>query len=71
MRAKMKTCKAVAKRFKSTGRGKWAYKKAGRRHLLTHKPSGRMRLMRRDQLVPATETERITKLLPYGDPYRK
>ena len=71
MRAKMKTCKAVATRFKATASGRWAYKKAGRRHLLTTKPSSRMRLMRHDQLVPKTEVERITKLMPYGDPYRK
>ena len=50
MRAKMKTCKAVSKRFKISGTGKLLYQKAGRRHLLNRKPAKRMRPLRRADL---------------------
>ena len=68
MRAKLKTCKAVSKRFKITGTGKLMYVKAGRRHLLTGKSSKRMRPLRRGGAIAHEERERITRLLPYGEP---
>ncbi len=66
MRAKLKTCKAVAKRFKTTGTGKLMYMKAGRRHLLTGKSAHRMRPLRRAGVITRADRERVTRLLPYG-----
>ena len=68
MRAKMKTCKAVSKRFKVSGTGKILYQKAGRRHLLTGKSAKRMRPLRRQGQIDSVDAERITRLLPYGTP---
>ena len=68
MRAKMKTCKAVSKRFKVSGTGKIMYRKAGRRHLLTGKSAKRMRPLRREGQIDRVDAERITRLLPYGEP---
>ena len=68
MRAKMKTCKTVSKRFKVSGTGKLLYQKAGRRHLLNRKPAKRMRPLRRAGTIDRVDEERITRLLPYGTP---
>ena len=68
MRAKLKTCKAVSKRFKVSGTGKIMYRKAGRRHLLNRKPAKRMRPLRREGQIDRVDAERITRLLPYGEP---
>ena len=68
MRAKMKTCKAVTRRFKITGTGKLTYHKGGRRHLLTNKPAKRMRPLRRRSGLAAVEHERVMRLMPYGQP---
>ena len=68
MRAKLKTCKAITKRFKISGTGKIMYRKAGRRHLLNGKPAKRMRPLRRDGQIGRTDAERILRLLPYGEP---
>ena len=66
MRRKLKTCKAVSRRVKITGRGKLVYHRAGRRHLLTGKPSRRMRPLRRGNVLSRVEENRVKKLLPYG-----
>jgi len=44
---KLKTNKAARKRFKITATGKVLYRPAGRRHLMSGKPSKQRRRMRR------------------------
>jgi len=44
---KLKTCKAARKRFKITATGKVLFRPAGKRHLMSGKPSKRRRQMRR------------------------
>ena len=62
---KLKTHKGVKARIKVTGTGKLMYRRGGRRHLMTGKPSKRTRKMRqRQELSPAHEVS-IRALLPY------
>lgn len=62
---KLKTHRGAAKRFKVTGSGKIKRYKANRGHLLTGKPSKRMRNLRNDTLVSDAQHDNIKKLLPY------
>lgn len=62
---KLKTHRGAAKRFKVTGSGKILRNKAYKRHLLTGKPSKRMRALRKPTLVHDAQVENIKKLLPY------
>lgn len=62
---KIKTHRGAAKRFKVTGSGKIKRYKAYKSHLLTGKPSKRMRGLRKSDLVPEVQQENIKKLLPY------
>lgn len=63
---KMKTRKCAAKRFKKTGSGKYVYRKAGKRHILTKKSAKRKRRLRQPGVVKDTEKKRIQAALPYG-----
>ena len=60
---KMKTNKSVAKRFKVTGSGKLRRQKAGRRHLLEHKPSTLTRRLAGTEDVAKADVKRVKKLL--------
>ncbi|RJQ40201.1 MAG: 50S ribosomal protein L35 [Nitrospiraceae bacterium] len=62
---KMKTHRGAAKRFKVTGTGKIKRSKAFKSHILTGKPSKRMRKLRTATLVSKKEQSNIKKLLPY------
>jgi len=62
---KLKTKKAVKKRFKITGRGKVLYHHAGRRHLLGDKGAARKRKLRRGALAGPTDEHRVKARLPY------
>jgi len=62
---KIKTHRGAAKRFKVTGTGKIKRSKAYKSHILTGKPSKRMRKLRTATLVSKTEHGNIKKLLPY------
>lgn len=62
---KIKTHRGAAKRFKITGTGKIKRSKAFKSHILTGKPSKRMRKLRTATLVSKTEQGNIKKLLPY------
>lgn len=62
---KLKTHKGAAKRFKVTGTGKIMRNRANRRHILTGKPSKRMRALRKSTVVDETEYRNIKSLLPY------
>jgi len=60
---KMKTLKAAKKRFKITATGKVMFKPAGKKHLMSGKPSKRRRQMRRwrtfDGLHDAKDVRRM------------
>lgn len=66
MKFKLKTRKAVRKRFKVSKRGKILHAQAGRRHLLTGKPGSKGRRLRRWAPVDSTDEKRIKAALPYG-----
>lgn len=60
---KMKTKKAVAKRFKKTATGKVKRFKIGRRHLLGGKTRGRKRSLRKPAIVPPSFEKQIRNVL--------
>ena len=60
---KLKTHKGVKRRIKVTGTGKLLHMRAGRRHLLTGKSSRRMRKLRRQTEVPASQQAALRALL--------
>lgn len=62
---KIKTHRGAAKRFKVTGTGQIKRNKANKSHLLTGKPSKRMRGLRKSSLVPDVQYDNVKKLLPY------
>ena len=62
---KIKTNKAVKKRFKITKKGKVLVQKSFRRHLLADRPQKRKRQARGWREVDATDRHRIKALLPY------
>lgn len=63
---KLKTKKAVRKRFKISAGGKVLMHKAGRRHLLGDKSTSRKRRLRRSVTVDAVDVKRVKRALPYG-----
>lgn len=63
---KLKTRKAVAKRFKITKRGKVKRSKAGKSHILTKKARNRKRHLRKSTLVSKAFLRKIKRQLPYG-----
>ena len=62
---KMKTTKAAAKRFKTTGTGKLKRNKAYKSHILTKKSQKRKRNLRKAAMTDATNVNSIKKILPY------
>jgi large subunit ribosomal protein L35 len=64
--ARSKTKKAVAKRFKITGRGKVLRAHASRRHLLSSKRAKKKRQLAKSGLVHETDVARIKANLPFG-----
>jgi len=60
---KMKTKRAVAKRFKRSATGKIKHHKIGRRHLLGHKASGRKRHLRKANTLSASFEKQIRNVL--------
>lgn len=63
---KLKTKKAVKKRFKITGTGKIIRSRSGRGHLRTGKSRKRKRALRRAGIVSKGEARMIKRLMPYG-----
>jgi large subunit ribosomal protein L35 len=64
--ARRKTKKAVAKRFKITGRGKVLRSHSSRRHLLSSKSAKRKRRLSKAALVDKTDVARIKANLPFA-----
>ena len=62
---KMKTTKAAAKRFKTTGTGKLKRNKAYKSHILTKKSQRRKRNLRKATITDATNVKSMKKILPY------
>ena len=63
---KIKTNRGAAKRFKKTASGKIKKNRAGRRHILTSKPTGRKRSMRKSTYIAKADEASIARLLPYA-----
>ena len=63
---KIKTRKAVKKRFRITKSGKVKGSRAFRRHILTKKSKKRKRGLRKAIFVSSAQSKTIKKLLPYG-----
>ena len=62
---KMKTKKAIAKRFRVTGTGKLKRSKAFKQHILTKKSAKRKRNLRKAAMTDATNEKNMKKILPY------
>lgn len=62
---KVKTSRAAAKRFKTTGTGKLVRNKAYKSHILTKKSQKRKRNLRKAAITDATNVKAIKKILPY------
>ena len=62
---KMKTTKAAAKRFKTTGTGKLKRNKAYKSHILTKKSQKRKRNLRKSTVTDPTNAKNMKKILPY------
>ncbi len=60
---KMKTHRGAAKRFKLTGSGKIARKKAYRSHILEKKSPKRKRKLREDTLVSKANEKQVSRML--------
>lgn len=61
----MKTVKAAAKRFKTTGTGKLKRNKAYKSHILTKKSQKRKRNLRKATITDSTNVKSMKKILPY------
>ena len=62
---KVKTSRAAAKRFKTTGTGKLKRMKAYKSHILTKKSAKRKRNLRKATVVDSTNVKSMKKALPY------
>ena len=62
---KMKTNRAVAKRFKVTGTGKLKRFKSNKNHILEKKSPKRKRNLRKATLVGKTMEDNYKRVLPY------
>jgi large subunit ribosomal protein L35 len=62
---KMKTKRAAAKRFKTTGSGKLKRNKANHSHILTKKSTKRKRGLRQSTMMDSTNEKVMKKILPY------
>jgi large subunit ribosomal protein L35 len=60
---KAKTHSGASKRFRRTATGKIVRQKAGRRHLLEHKPSKRTRRLDGRTVVSPNDAKRINSML--------
>ena len=62
---KIKTKRAAAKRFSTTGTGKLKRNKAYKSHILTKKTTKRKRNLRKAAMTDATNFKNMKKILPY------
>ena len=62
---KIKTKRAAAKRFSTTGTGKLKRNKAYKSHILTKKTTKRKRNLRKLTMTDSTNEKVMKKILPY------
>ena len=63
---KIKTKKAVRKRFRFTKKGKIKRTRAFKSHILTKKSGKRKRALRKAKVVTKEQAKTLTRLMPYG-----
>lgn len=63
---KMKTRRAVAKRFKPVGNGKFKRKRANLRHILEKKATDAKKRNGKTDYVHASDVARVKRCLPYA-----
>jgi large subunit ribosomal protein L35 len=63
---KLKTHRGAAKRFRSTGTGRFKRSKAYKSHILTKKTTKRKRKLDTPTLVSGADHDKVAKMLPYG-----
>ena len=61
---KMKTTRGAANRFSKTGSGRFKHRQSFRNHILTKKPTKRMRHLRGMKLVHESDQRTVRRLLP-------
>jgi large subunit ribosomal protein L35 len=66
MKQKLKTHKAMAKRVKITGSGKFMRRKVAINHLRRNKSPESIRSMDKDFQLKTSDTRRMKRLLPYA-----
>ena len=62
---KIKTHRGAAKRFRKTASGKYKAGHANRSHILTKKTTKRKRGLRQTNIIPACDSGRVARMLPY------
>jgi large subunit ribosomal protein L35 len=62
----MKTNKSAAKRFTTTGTGKFRRRHQNKRHILTKKSAKRKRALSHSSIVDPTNVDAVRRLLPYA-----
>ena len=62
---KMKTKRAAAKRFTSTGSGRLKRNASKRRHILSHKNRKLKRHLRADKFVANVDAREVRRMVPY------
>ena len=65
-KAKLKTHRGAAKRFRVTASGKFMRMHSGKRHLLGTKPARRMRKLKKLTQVNHADKAKTMQMLPYG-----
>ena len=65
-KAKLKTHRGAAKRFKVTATGKLLRMHSGKRHLLGTKPANRMRRLKKLTRVHPADVRNVRQMLPYA-----
>lgn len=63
---KVKTKRAAAKRFKTTGSGKYTRNNSNMRHILTKKSPKRKRQLRKGDLIDAADVASVSRMIPYA-----
>jgi len=66
MKQKLKTHKAMAKRLKITGSGKFLRRKVALNHLRRNKSPEAVRSMDKSFTLKTSDTRRLKRLLPYA-----
>mgnify|MGYP000314999283 CR=1 FL=1 len=62
---KMKTRRCAAKRFSTTGTGKFKRRRQNLRHILTKKDTKRTRRLRAGGYADVTNMDAVRKMIPY------